>query len=80
MSAVLWSRCSAGAPDHQDFARRRYFSGERRSQARDPADLLPLRLEPGGNGVEVADAGARLILAPDLKPIKSFHTHGSPPV
>jgi catechol 2,3-dioxygenase len=54
--------------------------------------------EPGGNRVEVANAGARLILAPDWKPIvwteaerrkgqawglqtiKSFHTHGTPPV
>src|SRR5450755_2732843 len=54
--------------------------------------------EPGGNRVEVACAGARLVLAPDWKPItwteaerkkgqawglqtiKSFHTHGTPPV
>ena len=54
--------------------------------------------EPGGNRVEVACPGARLILAPDWKPIrwseaerkkgqawglqtiKSFHTHGTPPV
>lgn len=54
--------------------------------------------EPGGNRVEIANAGARLILAPDWKPIvwneeerkkgqawglqtiKSFHTHGTPPV
>ena len=54
--------------------------------------------EPGGNRVEVANAGARLILAPDWKPItwseeerkkgqawglstvRSFHTHGTPPV
>ncbi len=54
--------------------------------------------EPAGNRVEVANAGARLILAPDwetvtwteterkkgqawgLQTIKSFHTHGTPPV
>lgn len=54
--------------------------------------------EPGGNRVEVAHAGARLILAPDWKPItwteserkkgqawglqtiRSFHTHGTPPL
>ncbi|HVX99386.1 MAG TPA: catechol 2,3-dioxygenase [Pseudorhodoplanes sp.] len=54
--------------------------------------------EPGGNRVELANAGARLVLAPDWKPIvwseeerkkgqawglqtiKSFHTHGTPPV
>jgi len=54
--------------------------------------------EPGGNRVEVACPGGRLILAPDWKPIrwseaerkkgqawglqtiKSFHTHGTPPV
>jgi catechol 2,3-dioxygenase len=54
--------------------------------------------EPGGNRVEIANAGARLMLAPDWKPIvwteserrkgqawglqtvKSFHTHGTPPV
>jgi len=54
--------------------------------------------EPGGNRVEVACAGARLVLAPDWNPItwteterkkgqawglqtiKSFHTHGTPPV
>ena len=54
--------------------------------------------EPGGNRVEVACPGARLVLAPDWKPIrwseaerkkgqawglqtiKSFHTHGTPPV
>jgi catechol 2,3-dioxygenase len=54
--------------------------------------------EPGGNRVEVAHAGARLILAPDwktitwteaerrkgqawgLQTIKSFHTHGTPPL
>jgi catechol 2,3-dioxygenase len=54
--------------------------------------------EPAGNRVEVANAGARLILQPDWEPvvwteddrkkgqawglqtIKSFHTHGTPPV
>jgi catechol 2,3-dioxygenase len=54
--------------------------------------------EPGGNRVEVANSGARLIFAPDWEPItwteaerkkgqawglqtvKSFHTHGTPPV
>jgi catechol 2,3-dioxygenase len=54
--------------------------------------------EPGGNRFEIACPGARLILAPDWKPIvwsqeerkkgqawglqtvKSFHTHGTPPV
>jgi catechol 2,3-dioxygenase len=54
--------------------------------------------EPGGNRVEVAHAGARLILAPDwktitwteterkkgqawgLQTIRSFHTHGTPPL
>ena len=54
--------------------------------------------EPGGNRVEVAHAGARLVLAPDwrtitwteaerkkgqawgLQTIKSFHTHGTPPL
>jgi catechol 2,3-dioxygenase len=54
--------------------------------------------EPAGNRVEVANAGARLILRPDwktitwteaerkkgqawgLQTIKSFHTHGTPPV
>jgi catechol 2,3-dioxygenase len=54
--------------------------------------------EPAGNRIEVANAGARLILAPDwpvvtwseaerkkgqawgLQTIKSFHTHGTPPV
>jgi catechol 2,3-dioxygenase len=54
--------------------------------------------EPGGNRFEVANAGARLILAPDwqtivwseadrqkgqawgLQTVKSFHTHGTPPV
>ena len=54
--------------------------------------------EPAGNRVEVANAGARLILQPDWAPvtwteterkkgqawglqtIKSFHTHGTPPV
>ena len=54
--------------------------------------------EPGGNRVELANAGARLVLAPDWKPItwteaerrkgqawglqtiKSFHTHGTPPL
>ena len=54
------------------------------------------RFQPGGNRVEVANAG--LILAPDwkpivwteeerkkgkawgVKPIESFHTHGTPPV
>ena len=54
------------------------------------------RFQPGGNRVEVANAG--LILAPDWKPIvwteeerkkgkawgvntiESFHTHGTPPV
>lgn len=54
--------------------------------------------EPGGNRFEIANAGARLILAPDwqtvvwneeerkkgqawgLQTVKSFHTHGTPPV
>jgi catechol 2,3-dioxygenase len=54
--------------------------------------------EPGGNRFEVANAGARLILAPDwktivwneeerkkgqawgLQTVKTFHTHGTPPV
>ncbi|WP_232478713.1 catechol 2,3-dioxygenase [Roseomonas rosulenta] len=54
--------------------------------------------EPGGNRVEVAHAGARLVLAPDwrtitwteaerrkgqawgLQTIRSFHTHGTPPL
>ena len=54
--------------------------------------------EPAGNRVELANAGARLILAPDWEPvvwteaerkkgqawglqtIKTFHTHGTPPV
>lgn len=54
--------------------------------------------EPAGNRVEVANAGARLIMQPDwetvtwtetdrkkgqawgLQTIKSFHTHGTPPV
>jgi len=54
--------------------------------------------EPAGNRVELANAGARLILRPDwptvswteeerkkgqawgLQTIKSFHTHGTPPV
>ena len=54
--------------------------------------------EPGGNRVELANAGARLMLAPDWKPItwteaerkkgqawglqtiRSFHTHGTPPL
>ena len=56
-------------------ARRRHLPRERRvhrdrpAQARDPADVLPLHYEPGGNRVEVANAGARLILAPDWKTI-----------
>ena len=54
--------------------------------------------EPGGNRIELCNAGARLVLAPDWAPvswteaerakgqawglatIKSFHTHGTPPV
>ena len=54
--------------------------------------------EPGGNRFEIANASARLILAPDwktvvwneeerkkgqawgLQTVKSFHTHGTPPV
>jgi catechol 2,3-dioxygenase len=54
--------------------------------------------EPAGNRVEVANAGARLIMQPDwetvtwteterkkgqawgLQTIRSFHTHGTPPV
>lgn len=54
--------------------------------------------EPGGNRFEIANAGSRLILAPDwrtiiwseedrkkghawgLQTVKSFHTHGTPPV
>jgi catechol 2,3-dioxygenase len=54
--------------------------------------------EPGGNRFEIANATARLILAPDwqtivwneaerqkgqawgLQTVKSFHTHGTPPV
>jgi catechol 2,3-dioxygenase len=54
--------------------------------------------EPGGNRIELCNAGARLVLAPDWAPvswteaerakgqawglatIKSFHSHGTPPV
>jgi catechol 2,3-dioxygenase len=54
--------------------------------------------EPGGNRIELCNPTARLIFAPDWKPItwteaerakgqawglqtiKSFHTHGTPPV
>src|SRR6266568_694014 len=39
------------------------------AQARHPADLLPLRLRAGGNRIELCNAGARLVLAPDWQPV-----------
>jgi hypothetical protein len=58
-----------------DFARRRYLPGKRRvhrdrpAQARDPADVLPLRLRARRQPDRAVQPGARLMLAPDWKPI-----------
>ena len=40
-----------------------------RNLAVDSVLIYEFRYEPGGNRVEVANAGARLILAPDWEPV-----------
>ena len=55
--------------------RRRHLPGprglhrDRAAQARDPADVLPLRLRAGGNRIELCNPVARLVLAPDWRTI-----------
>jgi catechol 2,3-dioxygenase len=67
-----------GSPD-----RRRLFSWRTESRSRPGPHKHAIQqtfflyvYEPGGNRVEIANAGARLILAPDWKPIRGPRRSG----